>query len=524
MIKVRLVANIVIVALGMMSCQFGARDKSEKELVLTVQAKKEFQTIHNFGASDAWSCQFVGANWPIEKKEQIADWLFSTDLDENGNPVGIGLSTWRFNIGGGSAQQGDNSKIRDEWRRAESFMVAKNEFDWSKQNGQRWFLKAAKERGVDEFVGFVNSPPVFLTKNNKAFSSSKTNYNLPQENYQAYAEYLSHVVKNLHQIDGVELDYVSPFNEPQWDWIDGGQEGTPAQNEEIYDVTKLINEEFSKNKLQTLIEIPETAQLNYVYEEGNRPGRASQLNTFFDPQSSYFVGNLSHVAKKIAGHSYFTTWPLDKMVDTRKKIASSISDYKGNVEFWMSEYCLFEHNNEIDGVGRDLGMKSALYLARVIFSDLVFANASSWQWWIAVTPYNYKDGLIYIDHNKFDGEINDSKMLWAMGNYSRFIRPGMKRVNITRSDKLKNEDTLDALMASAYISEDGQKVSVVLVNYENEPASIKVLMEDFKGIGELNVYVTDEDSENNLKLTRCIKEGDALQIPARSIVTISNID
>jgi hypothetical protein len=29
--------------------------------------------------------------------------------------------------------------------------------------------------------------------------------------------------------EGIEFDYISPFNEPQWDWENGNQEGTPAK-------------------------------------------------------------------------------------------------------------------------------------------------------------------------------------------------------------------------------------------------------------------------------------------------------
>ena len=42
---------------------------------------------------------------------QIADWLFSTENDANGQPKGIGLSLWRFNVGAGSTEQGENSQM-----------------------------------------------------------------------------------------------------------------------------------------------------------------------------------------------------------------------------------------------------------------------------------------------------------------------------------------------------------------------------------------------------------------------------
>ena len=37
---------------------------------------------------------------------------------------------------------------------------------------------------------------------------------------------------------------------------------------------------------------------------------------------------------------------------------------------------------------------------------------------------------MYVDKNKIDGEFSDSKLLWALGNYSRFIRPEAKRIKV----------------------------------------------------------------------------------------------
>src|SRR5687767_14417989 len=70
--------------------------------VITLDTAIRYQTMEHFGASDAWACQFAGG-WPLEKKNAMADWLFSTDTLSNGNPKGIGLSMWRYNLGAGSA-------------------------------------------------------------------------------------------------------------------------------------------------------------------------------------------------------------------------------------------------------------------------------------------------------------------------------------------------------------------------------------------------------------------------------------
>src|SRR5690606_35084975 len=110
----------------LLACQSSGQEKQEQDLKyntveINTTSSEEFQTIEHFGASDAWSAQFVG-KWPDSKRNAIAELLFSKEVDPQGNPKGVGLSLWRFNIGAGSAQQGEDSGIKDEWRRAESFM------------------------------------------------------------------------------------------------------------------------------------------------------------------------------------------------------------------------------------------------------------------------------------------------------------------------------------------------------------------------------------------------------------------
>ena len=51
---------------------------------ISVDLNQEMQTIDGFGASDAWRCQMVGKYWPEEKRNQIADWLFSQESKEQG--------------------------------------------------------------------------------------------------------------------------------------------------------------------------------------------------------------------------------------------------------------------------------------------------------------------------------------------------------------------------------------------------------------------------------------------------------
>jgi hypothetical protein len=176
------------------------------------------------------------------------------------------------------------------------------------------------------------------------------------------------------------------------------------------------------------------------------------------------------------------------------------------------------------GGGRDLTMKTALYVARVIHYDLVYANASAWQWWRSVGNNDYKDGLIYVDAEKtnLDGKFTDSKLMWAIGNYSRFIRPGARRVEVSgynKEGKLVPEGETDpyAIMISAYQNTDGTPV-VVAINY-NEKESVFDLEWKGQAPKTWTPFCTNDKQGADMIPLEPIKNGKQLIIPGRSIVT-----
>jgi len=450
---------------------------------INVNPEITFQTIHNFGASDAWSCQYVG-NWPDEQKNRVADLLFSLEEKEDGSPKGIGLSCWRFNIGAGSSEQKGDTKIGDSWRRSECFLQPDGTYNWDKQSGQRWFLQAAQKRDVESFIGFVNSPPVWLTKNGRANSDGGSSMNLTDESLPKFSRFLVEVTKNIQQNDGILFDYISPVNEPQWDWKDG-QEGSPWTNTEIAKLCRLLGNDLKNSGLSTQIDIAEAGQLTHLFNQGTDEQRGFQIKDFFSPESENYVGNVPNMAHNISGHSYFTVRSDSVLFEVRNNVRQEINKVDPTLEFWMSEYCILGGNGIIKGAGRDLGMPTALFVSIIIHYDLTVANASAWQWWLAVSPYDYKDGLVYIDKSETGGNIYESKLLWAFGNYSRFIRPGAKRISVEYDE---NQD----IKTSAYKNENGELVIVVL-NRGNETKDIR--FQCLKpGYGKAKKYETSENS------------------------------
>lgn len=423
---------------------------------VTVDESKVYQTIENFGASDAWGCQFAG-EWPLEKKRQMADVLFSTKK-------GIGLSIWRMNFGAGSMEQGDSSGIKDKWRRAAAGLTP----------GQLWFMQAAKERGVQRFLGFFNSPPVWMTRNGKAYAT-KGRCNIDPSKYNEFARYAMEMASTYR------LDYLSPVNEPEWEWSDGGQEGCPYNDAEIAGMVRTMERAVDSAGLRTQIVAPEAGHLKFLLGD-----------------------SLRMKSGIVAGHSYFSTSPWKEGVALRQRLAVHVDSLRER--FWQTEYCILGDNGgEIDGSRRDSGMEAALYLARVIHMDLVYGQATAWQWWLAVSPYDYKDGLIYVDKNEKDGRFFASKKMWALGNYSRWIRPGMRRVGV------EVRDGADSLLVSAYT---GSK-SLVIVMVNASSAARDMFIDRY--IGKREMYVTSETED--LGRHEVEKDG-RVKVGAKSICTV----
>ena len=187
-------------------------------------------------------------------------------------------------------------------------------------------------------------------------------------------------------------------------------------------------------------------------------------------------------------------------------------------------------NKEIGGGHKkDLTMRTALYVARVIHHDMVYANASAWNWWLAASTGDYKDGLIYAnpDKDRLDGTYTDSKLMWTLGNYSRFIRPGAKRVAVSALDSVGNsipEGDTDplGLMLSAYMNIDGS-LAIVIINYDTKDKQIDLKLKG-TSVSAWVPYITSDKTGFNLKNQNNVKYRSEIIVPSRSVITLVSKD
>lgn len=471
-------------------------------VTFTIDVRKKAQTIENIGASGAWFSEDVGKHWPAEKKERMAGLLFSRAFDGSGNPLGIGLSAWRFNIGGGTAEQGDSSGIANPQKRVECFLSPGGAYDWNKQQGYLWFVKKAAAYGVKDLIAFSNTPPVQFTKNGRGFKTEKDyTANLREEDYGAYADFLATVLAHFDN-EGLHFNYVSPVNEPQWDWSGQpgrmSQEGSPWHNRDIYKIAVRLDSALTAKKLSTKILLTEAGDLRSLYEGKGHAAR--QLQTFYAPGGPLFLGKLKHLRRVVEGHSYFTDAGDTAIVGVRARLRDTAAAYK--VPFWQSEYSLLGDGYKEGVKGKIPAMDCALFLAKIIYHDLVVANATAWHFWNSWEP-----GSADADTRYFllalkkgtDGAGVDfavSKNLWALGHYSRFVRPGMHRLVVGRSDHLNDIQTAKDLMLSAFT--DGKRLVAVVVNYTGVQRQLTLEITGVEKAKPVHQFITTAGAEDNL--------------------------
>jgi O-glycosyl hydrolase len=488
--------------------------------VYVVDKNITYQEIDNFSASDAWRCHFVGKYWPQEKKEEIADLLFKREFDEKGNPKGMALTNWRVNVGAGSYENREAKEVNNSWNRTECFLLPDGTYDFSKQAGQQWFMKAAKERGVNNFLFFTNSAPYFMTRSGATVSTDRNYINLQEDKFDDFARFLVNCTKHFRGL-GYDVNYISPINEPNVEWhTNAFQEGSFATKSDIYRLVAELDKVIEEEQVETKILIPELGELKYLFEVDSAANMPDDIiHSMFYKNGEYSVLGFKNLFNCVAAHDYWTAYPPKLLVDIRTDLRKALEQNGHQTKFWASEYCILEKNKEITMEPSPIkSINLGLYVARIIHSDLALANASAWQWWTALSlgedvPIQLlpmKDSST--ESIKYDGIISPTKMFWTTANYSFFIRPGMKRIDVKPTHIVSDLEAATSLMVSSYT--DNKEIITVIINYTDKEEQLDLKCEKAK-TGKL--YVTSIDKNLEYVGEHALKK---LSIPARSVVTV----
>ena len=183
--------------------------------------------------------------------------------------------------------------------------------------------------------------------------------------------------------------------------------------------------------------------------------------------------------------------------------------HEAGKEFWETEVYDLGSNRE------DVGMGSALRVANMIHDALTISNMNAWHfWWIySCSEPSCGNGALWPQGKGNPDNLEPTKRLWVMGNYSRFARPGARRIDATKNPEAN-------VKVTAYRDTLKTKIAVVILNSKNENFNADFDFGNTK-IASFKPYVTDdnsnlkEGSEVNVDDTKC-----KYSVPARSATTV----
>lgn len=408
--------------------------------------------FEGWGTSLCWWAHRIGYSDVLTGKS--ADIFFGES--------GLNLNIMRYNIGGGDDPTHTHIKRTDSkvpgWLKYDK---DKDEFiyDYNADRNQLNVLKAAyKKAGKDAFVEvFSNSPPYFMTKSGCSSGNFNPNKNnLKEECYKDFAEYIADVTEYINNVLNIKVSSVSPMNEPNtdyWKHFSEKQEGChydcgESQNRIILETAKAI-----KNKGLNHIQIVASDETS----------TDKQLEEYLN-----YTDEIKAVIDRVSTHTYGT----EKIAELSKLM----KEEKRNL--WMSE------TDWSDTAGKNAGeMGAALWLAKKIIFDINNLSPSAWVIWLTIDHHKSKDGylgnkdsgfpstkkgywgLAFAEHDK--KEIILTKKYYAMGQFSKFIRPGDTIIHC-------NDNTLAAFNSKT------NEVKIVCVNCSGNDSPVTFDLSDFK--------------------------------------------
>ena len=363
------------------------------------------QTITGFGASGAW--------WPNDADDfsastraRIAQLLFDRRF-------GLGLSIYRYNIGGGGAG------VVAGPRAPRSFLIAPGRYDWSVDPGGMAFLRQAARYGARRLVGFANSAPPFFTTNARSCGGG-----LRPARVANYAAYLARVAAHMRAAYGIGLTTVSPMNEPTNSFPDCHQEGMHVPAAQRATLIRSVVSALAAQSPGTKVSADESTTTVAL---------GAGIGHWIDPDVS-----------TVSFHGY------DFPTAARLRAVAGMVRSRTGARTEMTEVCCSTGSGYARGYNP--GMRGGLWLADTIWRDLSAGGVSSFSWWTALSPElgcapssdptcaaasnasGWNDGLLYYDPDfRADGNqsIYFTRRYWALANFSRYIRPGAVHYRVT---------------------------------------------------------------------------------------------
>jgi O-glycosyl hydrolase len=481
--------------------------------VLNINYNEYRQEIDGFGGSNAWTRLPNDS----EAAQDVVDLLYSRTR-------GVGFTILRNRIPFRERLQGDDNPGNND-----GFLVRKSDdtYDFTVNadgtktfnlNWRSWDLastrdfigriKALGEDGPENLV--VMSTP-WTPPNNRVTQwkedvtgvndrvNGRIDWNIPdvwgklkRDKYEDYADLMADYAKNFESAMGHPLAILSIQNEPNYKVA---YESAYWNGTDLRDFLKVMEQRFPKKGI-TLgdgglgIMMPEFENFGINFSSMIKP-------SIDDPSSEKII---THIAL----HQYNGAYDSSQYAGS-KAFPEIIQTGK---RFWQTE---------VSGSGPQLpagtGMDNALYYARMIHFDMTLAQTNAflyWWLWSGRPDTGFPGSLIQV----LDGDtVITAQRLFAMGQYSRFIRPGWYRIDCDTNPS-------GNIFSSAYRNPKTDEIAIVIINNKIAADSVSLNLSGAE-LSRLDIWRTSENeklaSAGKQKISRNMAN---VNLPPKSVTTL----
>ncbi|KAF8148371.1 glycoside hydrolase superfamily [Mycena galopus ATCC 62051] len=345
-------------------------------------------------------------NFPETVRQNLSNLLFS--------PTGLGLSSYRYNIGGGGVG------VINPVRAPQTFYVSPGVYNFSADPEGVFWMQQANSHAVP-ITAFVNSAPPQLTSNKASCGGSFIN-----GTGAAYGKYLADVISHWRST-GLMINFISPMNEPDNSMGTPGSCGQEGMEVSANQGRKRPFHGAGKRGLSTEVGIlgDESSSLSLAVSEYPiwLPSVASKLaaivhHTYDFPSDASYTSFVNTVKSQAPG----------------KEVCCSLGTAAGAGRGYTQ--------------GFDPTITNALMFSGLVFQSLVLASEPHYDFWTLVSngaffvwmlsPHQrdlpndpqsvgWTDGMIYYDDHL-------TKHFWTYKHFGNFVKPGSVRLPLTGSD------------------------------------------------------------------------------------------
>lgn len=397
----------------------------ETEISVFVNPDRTFQTFLGIGGAITDASAEVFAKLPQDKQESFLKAYFDKES-------GIGYSLLRTNIHSCDFSSGSYTYVSDNDKELKTFSI---EHDLAYRIPM---IKKAIESAGGKLLFYASpwSPPAFMKDNDNMLKGGK----LMPEYYESWALYFAKFIK-AYENEGIPVWGVTVQNEPM---------ATQRWESCIY--TAEEERDFLKNHLGPTLEEEGLGDKKIVVWDHNRDLINHRANTIFDdPDASKYAWGI--------GFHWYETWTGgEPMFDNLGMVRESYPDK----QLLFTEGCVESFNAE-----KYQYWPNAERYGRSMINDFNEGTVGWTDWNILLDQTggpnhvgNFCFAPVHADVNL--GELIYTPTYYYIGHFSKFIRPGARRVSTASSRS--------TLLATSFLNEDGSLATVVMNQTDTEIA------------------------------------------------------